>query len=47
MTRGAKPMDIVSYYYAYKDGKFVAEVKLTSQSKRRYEDMGWEFKRRK
>lgn len=36
-----------SYYYAYKDGVFIEEVRLTHDTKKRYEAMGYTFKRRK
>jgi hypothetical protein len=38
---------ITSYYYAYLDEEFKGEVKLTNDTKKRYEAMGYTFKRRR
>lgn len=40
-------INIDSYYYAYKDGVFIEEVRLNHDTKKRYEAMGYTFKRRK
>lgn len=42
-----KPAPLHTYWFAYKGGEFVGEVKLTNDTKSRYEAMGYVFKRRR
>lgn len=44
----SRPQTVTSYYYAYDaDGEFKGEVVLTNDTKKRYEERGYTFKRRR
>lgn len=46
-ARSKEMLQPIGYYFAYKDGVYIDECKLTAETKARYEGMGYTFKRRR